>query len=206
MKEDTTPNLEHPQLREPCFWERPDLVPVFCCIIAICGGLANLACFYDLPEYCSEYQFNYESLDNVKTTKTTTTSSEVLGLNVIFLIDAALLLYFADTYREEEESDCPEPRECFNVVTMMVCGVYFLCASITKFILIIIVGISCNHAFWFPMTAASVNIALLSILGWFALCIVFIVCLVVFSPVYLICDMIYTTCVSSSYSTPQVIN
>ena len=58
------------------------LVPV----IGVCFGILNIVIFSDLPEYCEEYILHGG--------KHTSYSSDVLVLNIIFLIQAAIFLWF----------------------------------------------------------------------------------------------------------------
>ena len=162
--------------------------------------MANIAFFHDLPAYCAEYEHDHYNTHHGHYTTTSKSSSESLGLNIIFLIEGVLCIWFsvmhllAVIYAHVGSGQYKSERHSFDMLTFWFFGVYFLFSSAVKFGLMIEIAVTCEDAFWKPMTAASLNITFLSFFGWCALAVIIaavliaavIILFVVISPFYLI--------------------
>ena len=176
-------------------------------IIGICFGILNIVVFSDLPEYCEEYG------DIHNDTKITTTSSHVLGLNIIFLIEGTTFLWLGVMHlawillarvnpiaADEHESK----HYIFDVITCAILSIgFWFGGGLAEFALILGFLPRCYNAYWLPITIAVANFTLFSFFGWMivaAMILAFcLVCAIVIGPFYLGYHILRGLCYPAKY-------
>ncbi len=172
-------------------------------IVGMGYGVLNIATFYDLPEYCEGYYSHLpKHLDDI-----TSSSSAVLGLNIIFLLESPIVIWLGlmqlawflltrvDPIAAAEQKN---NRTTFEIIAYVILAFFFAFGSIAETILLVEIAPLCNNPYWLPMTVACLNMLFTTCWGWMMIAVSIaafaMVCVILVGPFYLAYPILLALC------------
>jgi len=162
--------------------------------------------FHTLPEYCEQYEWSTWN-GNKKTHHVSTSFDMVMGLNIIFLIQSGIFLWFgilhllAYIFARVNLSVALQYDEWYSKLDSLTIGVavfFYVMVGIVILVLMIIMASACEYPILIPMIAACADAFLFTVFGHIVIAIAAgALCLglaIVFAPFYLVYLILVAMC------------